>query len=65
MWRLSISMNSWTPLLPATFDEEKVSHFGAGPPAEVAPSYVFLASADSSYMSGQVLHVNGGEVTNS
>ena len=62
----------WTPLIPATFDEEKVSQFGAdtpmqraGQPSEVAPSYVFLASADASYMSGQVLHVNGGEVTNS
>lgn len=62
----------WTPLIPATFDEEKVSKFGAdtpmqraGQPSEVAPSYVFLASADASYMSGQVLHVNGGEVTNS
>lgn len=61
----------WTPLIPSTFPEEKVSHFGAdtpmkraGQPAEVAPSYVFLASNDSSYMSGQVLHVNGGEITN-
>jgi len=58
-------------LLPSTFPEEKVSQFGAdtpmkwpGQPSEVAPSYVFLASADSSYMSGQVLHVNGGEITN-
>jgi NAD(P)-dependent dehydrogenase (short-subunit alcohol dehydrogenase family) len=62
----------WTPLIPATFDEEKVSQFGAntpmkraGQPSEVAPSYVFLASEDASYMSGQVLHVNGGEVTSS
>ena len=61
----------WTPLIPSTFPEEKVSQFGAdtpmkraGQPAEVAPSYVFLASADSSYMSGQVLHINGGEITN-
>lgn len=61
----------WTPLIPATFSAEKVSHFGAdtpmkraGQPSEVAPSYVFLASDDSSYMSGQVLHVNGGEITN-
>lgn len=61
----------WTPLIPSTFPEEKVSQFGAdtpmkraGQPAEVAPSYVFLASDDSSYMSGQVLHVNGGEITN-
>lgn len=61
----------WTPLIPSTFPEEKVRNFGAdtpmqraGQPSEVAPSYVFLASADSSYMSGQVLHVNGGEITN-
>jgi NAD(P)-dependent dehydrogenase (short-subunit alcohol dehydrogenase family) len=61
----------WTPLIPSTFPEEKVSQFGAdtpmkraGQPSEVAPSYVFLASDDASYMSGQVLHVNGGEVTN-
>ena len=61
----------WTPLIPASFDEEKVATFGskapmnrAGQPKEVAPCYVFLASADSSYMSGQVLHPNGGEVIN-
>jgi NAD(P)-dependent dehydrogenase (short-subunit alcohol dehydrogenase family) len=61
----------WTPLIPSTFDAEKVSSFGAntpmgraGQPAEVAPCYVFLASADSSYISGQVLHPNGGEVVN-
>jgi NAD(P)-dependent dehydrogenase (short-subunit alcohol dehydrogenase family) len=61
----------WTPLIPATFDEEKVSTFGGdvpmsrpGQPAEVAPSYVFLASDDASYMTGQVLHPNGGEVVN-
>ncbi len=58
----------WTPLIPATFDEEKVASFGkdtpmgrAGQPSEVAPSYVFLASADASYMTGQVLHPNGGD----
>lgn len=57
----------WTPLIPASFDEEKVSEFGesspmgrVGQPDEVAPSFVFLASADSSYMTGQVLHPNGG-----
>ncbi|MAW97009.1 MULTISPECIES: SDR family oxidoreductase [unclassified Leeuwenhoekiella] len=57
----------WTPLIPATFDD--VSDFGqdvplgrAGQPSEVAPAYVFLASADSSYITGQVIHVNGGEV---
>ncbi len=63
----------WTPLIPASFDEEKVAHFGeqvplkrAGQPEEIAPSYVFLASdLDSSYMTGQVLHPNGGTVVNS
>lgn len=61
----------WTPLIPATFSEEKVASFGqqvpmkrAGQPEEVAPSYVFLASDDSSYMSGQILHPNGGKVVN-
>jgi NAD(P)-dependent dehydrogenase (short-subunit alcohol dehydrogenase family) len=61
----------WTPLIPSTFDEEKVKTFGSdvplrrpGQPAEVAPSFVFLASADSSYMTGQFLHPNGGEVVN-
>jgi NAD(P)-dependent dehydrogenase (short-subunit alcohol dehydrogenase family) len=59
----------WTPLIPATFPADKVESFGdhvplgrAGQPAEIAPSYVFLASDDSSYMSGQVLHPNGGAV---
>ncbi|WP_339697849.1 SDR family oxidoreductase [uncultured Marixanthomonas sp.] len=57
----------WTPLIPATFNN--VSDFGqdtllgrAGQPSEVAPAYVFLASEDSSYMTGQFLHVNGGEL---
>jgi len=61
----------WTPLIPATFPEEKVERFGkqvpmqrAGQPEEVAPSFVFLASDDSSYMSGQILHPNGGEIVN-
>lgn len=61
----------WTPLIPATFDEKKVDGFGddtplgrAGQPVEVAPSFVFLASEDSSYMTGQVLHPNGGEIIN-
>lgn len=61
----------WTPLIPATFDKEKVSKFGSnvpmgrpGQPEEVAPSYVFLASDESSYISGQMLHPNGGEVIN-
>ena len=59
----------WTPLIPASFDPEKVHEHGAsapmqraGQPNEVAPSYVFLASADGSYMSGQVLHPNGGSI---
>jgi NAD(P)-dependent dehydrogenase (short-subunit alcohol dehydrogenase family) len=61
----------WTPLIPSTFDEKKVARFGSdvpmgrvGQPAEVAPSYVFLASDDASYMTGQVLHPNGGEIIN-
>lgn len=61
----------WTPLIPATFPADKVSKFGsdvpmgrAGQPEEVAPSYVFLASDDSSYMTGQILHPNGGEIVN-
>ena len=61
----------WTPLIPSTFKAEKVEKFGsdvplrrAGEPEEVAPSYVFLASDDSSYISGQVLHPNGGEIVN-
>ena len=61
----------WTPLIPLTFPPEKVASFGAnvpmkraGQPEEVAPSYVFLASDDSSYISGQILHPNGGEVVN-
>ncbi|QKT04280.1 SDR family oxidoreductase [Ectothiorhodospiraceae bacterium 2226] len=61
----------WTPLIPASFDAEKVATFGAnkpmgraGQPEEVAPCYLFLASGDSSYMSGQVLHPNGGTVVN-
>lgn len=61
----------WTPLIPSSFSEQKVASFGertpmgrAGQPAEVAPSYVFLACDDASYISGQVLHPNGGEVIN-
>ena len=61
----------WTPLIPSTFPEEKVETFGsnvpmkrAGQPEEVAPCYVFLASGDASYMTGQVLHPNGGTVVN-
>ena len=61
----------WTPLIPSTFSPAEVEKFGAkvpmgrpGQPEEVAPCYVFLASGDASYMSGQVLHPNGGEVMN-
>jgi len=61
----------WTPLIPATFPAEKVESFGsdvplgrAGQPNEVAPCYVFLACDDASYMTGQVLHPNGGEIIN-
>src|SRR5437868_84514 len=61
----------WTPLIPSTYPAEKVESFGsdvplqrAGEPEEVAPSYVFLACEDTSYMTGQVLHPNGGTVIN-
>jgi NAD(P)-dependent dehydrogenase (short-subunit alcohol dehydrogenase family) len=61
----------WTPLIPATFPREKVETFGsdvpmrrAGEPEEVAPCYVFLASDEASYITGQVLHPNGGEIIN-
>lgn len=61
----------WTPLIASSFDSDKVAQHGsdvpmkrAGEPAEVAPSYVFLASNDSSYITGQVLHPNGGEIIN-
>ena len=61
----------WTPLIPATFPAEHVATFGsdvplqrAGEPNEVAPAYVYLASDDSSYVTGQILHVNGGEIVN-
>jgi NAD(P)-dependent dehydrogenase (short-subunit alcohol dehydrogenase family) len=61
----------WTPLIPATFPPDEVATFGsdspmgrAGEPWECAECYVFLASSDSSYMTGQVLHPNGGEIIN-
>lgn len=61
----------WTPLIPASFSDQHVAKFGqntpmerAGQPNEVAPCYVFLASQDSSYISGQTLHVNGGVIVN-
>lgn len=62
----------WTPLIPASFPAERVGRFGAdvpmrraGQPFELAPAYVYLASDDSRYVSGQVLHVNGGTITDS
>ncbi|MFC3834142.1 SDR family oxidoreductase [Deinococcus rufus] len=61
----------WTPLIPSTFDAEHVGAFGQdtplgrpGQPSEVAPAYVYLASEDSSYVTGQVIHPNGGDVVN-
>jgi NAD(P)-dependent dehydrogenase (short-subunit alcohol dehydrogenase family) len=61
----------WTPLIPSTFTAEKVVNFGtdtpigrAGQPFELAPGYVYLASEDSSYVSGQILHINGGKIIN-
>jgi NAD(P)-dependent dehydrogenase (short-subunit alcohol dehydrogenase family) len=61
----------WTPLIPSTFSSQKVSEFGAntplgraGQPFELAPAYVYLASDDSSYVSGQMIHINGGTVIN-
>ncbi|MCE8024436.1 MULTISPECIES: SDR family oxidoreductase [Halomonadaceae] len=61
----------WTPLIPASFDAEKVASFGgqvpmnrAGQPSEMGPAYVYLACEESSYMSGQTLHLNGGVVLN-
>jgi NAD(P)-dependent dehydrogenase (short-subunit alcohol dehydrogenase family) len=57
----------WTPLIPATMDEEKVAEFGgqaplgrAAQPAELAPTYVFLASQESSYTTAEVIAVTGG-----
>lgn len=61
----------WTPLIPSSFKSKKVAQHGsdvplkrAGEPVEIAPSYLFLASNDSSYMTGQFLHPNGGEIIN-
>lgn len=61
----------WTPLIPASFKGKKVAQHGSdvplqrsGQPVEIAPSYLFLASSDSSYMTGQFLHPNGGEIIN-
>lgn len=62
----------WTPLIPSTFPPDKVENFGKdvpmgrpGQPEEVAPSYVFLACDDSSYITGQVIHPNGGTIVDS
>lgn len=65
----------WTPLIPASYSAEEVRTFGsgtskvpmlrAGQPCEAAPCYVFLASDDASYMTGQVLHPNGGTIVGS
>lgn len=59
----------WTPFIPSSFPADKVKDFGKdqpmkrpGQPSEVAPCFVFLASEDASYMSGQILHPNGGEI---
>lgn len=59
----------WTPLIPSTFPEGKVEQFGTntalgrvGQPSECGPAYVFLAAEDASYITGQVIHVNGGEL---
>ncbi|QDH80344.1 glucose 1-dehydrogenase [Echinicola soli] len=61
----------WTPLIPASFSEEEVSEFGVhvplgrpGEPSEVAPSYLFLATDEASYITGQFIHPNGGEILN-
>jgi NAD(P)-dependent dehydrogenase (short-subunit alcohol dehydrogenase family) len=61
----------WTPLIPASFPADKVAEFGANvpmgrpaDPTEIAPSFVFLASDDASYFTGQVLHPNGGTIVN-
>ena len=59
----------WTPFIPKTFPADKLEDFGentpigrCGQPSEVAPAFVFLASKDASYITGQVMHVNGGEI---
>jgi NAD(P)-dependent dehydrogenase (short-subunit alcohol dehydrogenase family) len=61
----------WTPLIPSTFPADKVETFGqhvpmgrSGEPEEVAPAFIFLASDDSSYITGQTIHVNGGNIVN-
>jgi len=62
----------WTPLIPSTFSGDDVKNFGKdvpmgrpGQPVELAEAYVFLASDGSTYMTGQTLHINGGDIVNS
>jgi NAD(P)-dependent dehydrogenase (short-subunit alcohol dehydrogenase family) len=62
----------WTPLIPSTFPKDHVKEFGKdtpmgrpGQPEELAPAYVFLASDDSSYITGQTIHINGGTIVGS
>ncbi len=62
----------WTPLIPSTFDAEKVQQHGQdtllkrrGEPSELAPAYVYLASKDSTYVTGQAIHINGGDYISS
>ena len=62
----------WTPLIPSSFSADKIPQFGnntpmgrAGQPVECAGAYVFLASEAASYITGQTIHVNGGEIVNS
>ena len=57
----------WTPLIPASFSAEEVAEFGgntllkrAGQPSELGPAYVFLASEEASFITGQIIHINGG-----
>ena len=61
----------WTPLIPASFNKQKIQTFGkntalkrAGQPVEVAEAYVFLASKNASFITGETIHVNGGEIAN-
>ncbi|HBI03485.1 MAG TPA: NAD(P)-dependent oxidoreductase, partial [Paenibacillaceae bacterium] len=61
----------WTPLIPASFPADQVANWGmknamkrSGQPQDLAPAYVFLAAEDSAYMTGQIIHVNGGVVVN-
>ena len=61
----------WTPLIPSTFPPDKVETFGqhvpmgrSGEPEEVAPAFIFLASDDASYITGQTIHINGGTIVN-